>query len=294
LDKEHKQIIKDLEEILIEFDSKKYSILEFAARRYVASLRLECYSASDWEALNSKLRGLYESAERILRLELSVFVVIAAIYFEMVKSISYGGVELIASNSALVVFLVVFSFLNFFQYIIEQKATMLSIAAKTIVAEKSDLDPSGTWFAESELRKKMPLNYLFDMLNSEVPKYSWNFIFFVFFTISLSLSFSFLLMLVPFIILSSAFHLCETNAWTFQYKVLFFNSCLSIFARLFAVSIENSLRFKIGGGARRKKFWKDANKYGLKGAMNILKDEVHEEHMRSKIEFFQTKRSTKS
>ena len=284
MDKEYRQLLKDIKAILAQVDLKRYSVLEYAARRYVSSLKLDLYTSSNWESLNSKIRGFSEDAARISKLETLTFFFIAGIHFGVAKSISYGGVEVIASDSVLTVLLLVFSFFNFQGYLIDQNATMLRIAAKTVLTERGDLDPSGAWVAESDARRKTPLNYLLDMLNSEIPTFSFQFAIFVLFSIFLLLVYLTLTLLIPYIVIASSLYLAESGAWTFQYKALFFLSCSSLFARLFAVSIEGSIRFKLGGGARRLKFWKDVKKYDLAGAVNILRDDVREELLRTKIE----------
>lgn len=268
-----KSIHKRLTAVFKRLDVRRESVTDYAAAALIKELSLSEVSSNEFDFLKVLMDKHNALLSEIGRLELILFAFITATYVGINQEINISVFVFKSSDIVLSVSLIILSLLNISYFTQEVERSTLRRVILGLLRQKPELDPSG--IKKFLFKRSMnPMQVWTDNLKSQQVSVSWSYILAVAVFMPCAIQLIALVALIPFVIISSAYGLAERGNWSFVYGCILVCSATGILVRFFGLLPFNSMTAKFTENNFRKRFYKNADRYGMVGALSILEDEV--------------------
>jgi hypothetical protein len=230
---------------------------------------------TDIEHLFGAISSEQDIASRISRYEFFLFIVIFASAFDVADGFSLPFLSVRDSDIILAAALFSFATLNVISFLFELDVELKKSISKSLLEQRVDLDPSGMTRLLN-LSKPNLLAPWTEKMKSKDMLAGARFALPILILIPIALFLITLAAIVIIVPISSAHGLFVRSENSIEYLALLVVSSVAILLRIFATPLFKSFTVGIEDYAAIKNFNSNVDRYGIRGALFILGDELSE------------------
>lgn len=267
------KVVRRINRVLNRLGRGSATILDFSASRLAEGVKFDEVTERDFEEIRSSIEHESSKISKLQRIELLLFASILLVHLNVAQEISLLGFNLSASENLLAILIFIFSTIQVGVAIAINDLTVRKKLLKLILLSCGNLDPSGTrrLLYTEKIDASSPWVQV-TKRGDYVP--GWQYVAITLSMLPMSLHLMVVILAIPVAIIQASYTLAESNDWSWIHTAIFASAVLGLISRFLLFPLMHVLKVNYTEWKMRKKFYRDAEVYGVSGALSILDDHV--------------------